>query len=432
MTSELRTSRRARSRRAQVNDRVLLDAARAMTVEVGWDAVNLHAVAKRVGMTSRAMDDRFGSRSNLGVAVWMDGPGAAVMAAILELVTSLVPGVGGSNQDLSAANAVVNRLQRPDGMLIAALELLGAATFDGALRDAIAVDVDKTLGTWLVIDPTSPPQKRAQAAQVAYVVVTALGLLLACRRPGAASVNLSPLMGDIASALANPSGPSELPEIESPQMRLEFETEPVDSYEALLRGTLIEIADHGYAASTLARIVSVVGVTQGLIYARHKNKLELFMAATAWRHEAAIQENADVFAVLAHRLGPGRADAVLWREYMRPEHQRGRNLALEQLRVGWREPVLREATDAAEGVFTESCVTANPELERDLVVSRVHLDFAQGYGAMLLPTFIPLVWSLPLDVVTVPLLGGPRREGTMRPMNPGTGRQRETVEASKE
>ena len=135
-----------------------------------------------------------------------------------------------------------------------------------------------------------------------------------------------------------------------------------------------------------------------------------------------------MFAALVPRLGPGRADAVLWREYMRPEHQRGRSLALEQLRVGWREPVLQAATNAAEEVFTEGCVTANPDLDRDSIVSRVHLDFAQGYGAMLLPTFIPRAWSLPIDVVTVPLLGGPRREGILRLMHPGTARHRDLAE----
>ncbi len=417
MTNEVHAGRRARSRRAEVTDRVLLDAARAMTVDQGWDAVNLHAVAKRVGMTSRAMDDRFGSRSSVAVAVWMDGPGAAVMSGIVELVDALVPGVARSGQDLAVAIAGVDQFLRPDAMLSAALEILCAATFDGELRDAIAIDVQHALGDRLVLDPAGPPQNQVQAAQVAYVVVTALGLLLACRRPGAASVNLSPLVGDIARALANPSKPSTLPEVESPQMKLEFETEAVDAYEALLRGTLIEVADHGYAASTLARIVAAVGVTQGLIYARHKNKLDLFMAATAWRHEAAIQENADMFAALARRLGPGRADAVLWREYMRPEHQRGRSLALEQLRVGWREPVLQAATDAAEAAFTEASIAANPEIDRDLIVSRVHLDFAQGYGAELLPNFLPLAWILPFDVVTVPLLGGPRREGIQRPLN---------------
>ena len=416
MTSEVHAGRRARSKRAEVNDRVLLDAARAMTVDLGWDAVNLHAVAKRVGMTSRAMDDRFGSRTSVAVAVWMDGPGAAVTSGIVELVDALVPGAGESGQDLQAAIAGVDRLLRPDDTLAAALEIMCAATFDSKLRDAIAIDLERALGKRLVLDPLGAPRHQIVAAQVAYVVVTALGLLLAYRRPGAASVNLSPLVEDFAQALANASTPAKLPDVESPQMKLDFETAAADPYEALLQGTLIEVADHGYAASTLARIVAAVGVTQGLVYARHKNKLELFMAATAWRHEAAIQENAAMFAALAHRIGPGRADAVLWREYMRPEHQRGRSLALEQLRVGWREPVLQAATDAAEAAFTEATAASNPGIDRESIVSRIHLDFAQGYGAELLPTFIPLAWSLPFDVVTVPLLGGPRREGIQQPL----------------
>lgn len=416
MTSGVHAGRRARSRRAEVNDRVLLDAARTMTVDLGWDAVNLHAVAKRVGMTSRAMDDRFESRTSVAVAIWMDGPGAAVTSGIVELVDALVPGVGEPGQDLQAAIAGVDQLLRPDAMLAAALEVMCAALFDSTLREAIAIDLERALGNRLVLDSTGAPRGQVVAAQVAYVVVTALGLLLAYRRPGAASVNLAPIIGDIASALANPTTPSKLPAVEAPQMKLEFDTAATDPYEALLQGTLIEVADHGYAASTLARIVAAVGVTQGLIYARHKNKLELFMAATAWRHEPAIQENAEMFAALSHRLGPGRADAVLWREYMRPEHQRGRSLALEQLRVGWREPVLQAATDAAEAAFTENTVASNPGFERESIVSRIHLDFAQGYGAELLPTFLPLAWSLPFDVVTVPLLGGPRREGIQRPL----------------
>ena len=213
MTSEVHAGRRARSKRAEVNDRVLLDAARAMTVDLGWDAVNLHAVAKRVGMTSRAMDDRFGSRTSVAVAVWMDGPGAAVTSGIVELVDALVPGAGESGQDLQAAIAGVDRLLRPDDTLAAALEVMCAATFDSKLRDAIAFDLERALGKRLVLDPLGAPRHQIVAAQVAYVVVTALGLLLAYRRPGAASVNLSPLVEDFAQALANASTPAKLPDV---------------------------------------------------------------------------------------------------------------------------------------------------------------------------------------------------------------------------
>jgi hypothetical protein len=46
----------------------------------------------------------------------------------------------------------------------------------------------------------------------------------------------------------------------------------------------------------------------------------------------------------------------------------------------------------------------------------VHWDLAMGYGAELLPSFMPHAWSLPFDVVTVPLFGTRDQPGLIAPL----------------
>jgi AcrR family transcriptional regulator len=408
-----------------VTDRRLLDAAMALVAEQGWDAASVLAVAKRAGMTSRAVDDRFDSRSDLAIGVWRDGPVDALGDALIALVDAMLPAAassqgglarglraGGSNRQAHGLPELL-RMARPSEHLVVAAELLCAGVFDPVLRAAIAGDLHERLAArCLPGEGTSP----SQAAQGAYLVATGLGLLLAYRRPGAEELDISPLAAALAAALADPAKPQQLPDVDAGQMRLDPVGPVHDDHDALLEGTILEVAENGYSAATLARIVARVGVTQGLVYSRYRNKIELFMAAIRWRTEYALRANLDWFAQLTSEFGAGIAEAVSWREFMRPEHELGRALALEQVRVGWREPEFRAEHDAAERAFTEHVLQANPQASPDALRAQVHWDLAMGYGAELLPSFMPHAWSLPFDVVTVPLFGTRDKPGLIAPL----------------
>ena len=418
-------SRRARSGRAAVTDRRLLDAAMALVAEQGWDAASVLAVARRAGMTSRAVNDRFDTRSDLAIGVWHDGPAGALGDALTSLTDAMLPAAGAEQGGLVAGSRPAGsngeahglpellRMARPSEQLVVAAELLCAGVFDPALREVISADLRERLGTRCF-----PGQgtSDSQAAQAAYLVATGLGLLLAYRRPLAAELDISPLATALVAALADPAQPQSLPGVDAGQMRLDPVGPVHDDHDALLEGTILEVAESGYAAATLARIVARVGVTQGLVYSRYRNKIELFMGAVRWRTEYALRTNLDWFAQLTSEFGAGIAEAVSWREFMRPEHALGRALALEQVRVGWREPEFRAEHDAAELAFTEHVLAINPQASHDALLAQVHWDLAMGYGAELLPSFMPHAWSLPFDVVTVPLFGTRDQPGLIAPL----------------
>jgi AcrR family transcriptional regulator len=395
--------RRARSARAFATDRQVLDGAFAVILQSGWSGLSVLACAKRVGLSSKAVNDRHASVSHLGVAVWQDSAGPALREALVSVMEVMLPG-DGSAVDVAAGTRAFTSLARPGDSLIVAGELLAAAVFDEVVREAIAADLQSWLGGWCL-----PEGKvtAARAAQGVYTLVAAMGLLFAFRRPGAAKVNLALQVGYLADALAHPAKPSRLPALEAAHMRLDPPGPVTDEHDALLAAMVLEVAAHGYAGATLVRIMAATNSTEGLLYSRYDSKIELFVAATKWRTEFGFMANLNWFRAVSEKVGPGLADAVVWREYLRPEHVLGRGLAIEQVRTGWREPLLQEVNDAAEAELAKTMQKANPALSRSVVLANLHWDISLGYGAELVPSFFPDAWKLPFDVVAVPMLTGP-------------------------
>ena len=398
--------RRARSSRAFATDRQVLDAGFAVILESGWDALSVLACARRAGLSSKAVNDRHASVSHLGVAVWQDSAGPALRDALTSVMESMLP-LAGSVADIGTGNRAFTSLARPGDALIVAGELLTAAVFDGVLCGVIAADLQAWLGAWCI---PGEKVKSTRAAQGVYTLVAALGLLFGFRRSGAGKVSLQLQVENLALALANPAKPSKLPALEAHHMRLDPPGPIDDEHDALLAATVLEVAAHGYAEATLVRILAATNSTEGLLYSRYDSKIELFVAATKWRTEYGFMTNLNWFKALSEKVGPGLADAVMWREYLRPEHALGRGLAIEQVRTGWREPLIQKVNDEAEAGFAVTLRKANPHVTRAALRSNLHWDIALGYGAELAPSFFPDAWKLPFDVVSVPMLAGPTSE----------------------
>jgi AcrR family transcriptional regulator len=396
--------RRARSARAFATDRQVLDGAASVILSSGWDSLTVLSCAKAAGLSSKAVNDRHASVSALGVAVWRDGIGESLHQAIVDVLESMLPSTSDEAVDSRTGERAFGLLARPSDSLIIAVELLGAAVFDAVLRQALSSD----LSTWLA--PWCAPKGKvtaSRAAQSTYLVVAALGLLFAFRRPYAVKAKFAGDVEALVRAFANPAKPMSLPKAEAAHMRLDPPGPVNDEHDALLAATILEVAANGYPAATLVRIMAATDSTEGLLYSRYASKIELFIAAVNWRTENGLMVNLNWFRGISEKIGPGAAEAVLWREYMRPEHQLGRGLAIEQIRTGWREPALQEVNDAAEATFAKTLMASNPSLTRAEALSKFHWDISLGYGAELLPSFLPDAWKLPFEVVTVPLLDAP-------------------------
>lgn len=398
---------RSRSSRAQATNDRLMDATCEVIFESGWDHLALTNVAEKASVTTRPLYDRFPDKTELAIACWRTRASAPLRDSVIHLL-ELTTDAPETAADPAKLMAAYDAFTRPTNRIVVATELLCATFFNDRLRAVITDDIGQWLRAWCL---PSKDVSAAQAAKSSYVVASGIGLVLGSRRTGMERVDVSGPAMDLVAALNQPSRPARLPRWTGEHMVLP-EVNPADSaFDRLLAATLWVIGQVGYAEATLPRIVSAAGVSQGLLYGRFASKLEAFIAAIDDRQERGLLKNAEEAARLAREYGPGIADAVMWREFTRPETRSSRALWLEHVRVSWREPELRARTDAAEAIFANELMRAGGITDRAKGLAEIHWDLALGFGAYLLPEVLPGVAQLPFDVVTVPLLGGKDRPG---------------------
>lgn len=372
----------------------------------GWDECSTLACARAAGMTSRVVTDRFPQLSDLAIAVWRTEVGRALVDSVRQVLRSTFP----DHDDPSAESVVesFNALLRPGRNLAIALELIMAAVFDERLAAAISLDLCDGLGPWIAREPDVESRR---AAQHAYVLIAALGILIHQRGRDTSTITMSTEIERLMAVLAEPGDKLPLPGDRAPLMGLD-PAGPMDAELAeLYRATVLEVAHRGYAGATLTRIVARTRTTQGLIYSRFATKADLVAAAIRWRTSYALRHNQRWMVDLAARVGAGLAEATVWRECLRPEHRLGRALHLEQARAGWRVAAISAENAAAEEAFVQSLREANPGLTQVALREHVHWGLGLGLGAALLPTFVPGAWRLPFMVVTSPLLGAQSGQG---------------------
>ena len=89
---------------------------------------------------------------------------------------------------------------------------------------------------------------------------------------------------------------------------------------------------------------------------------------------------------------------------MRPGREQSRAHLLEQLRISWHEESLLLAQAEELEVFAREEFVIGVSRTRKEVPGYVHFGYALGLGAAVLPVLFPACWTLPYDVVTIPLL----------------------------
>ena len=143
-------------------------------------------------------------------------------------------------------------------------------------------------------------------------------------------------------------------------------------------------------------------MSESFAFTRYPSKLDLFLAvidsgyAQAYAGIIAFRES------VAAEQGIGLAEAVTWREYLRPEVA-GRMIAsLETDRLTRYSERMRDLAFAAETALLDGMLADVPKADRPAITGHLHLDFASGHGLPLIGVLLPDSWQLPFDVVTVP------------------------------
>ncbi len=353
-------------------------------------------VAQEAGLTTRPIYDRFKDTSDIGVDLWRSQIGPE-LGRRLDAVFASVFTSGDVGQVVEALEPFI----RPGDALTVAAELIAAAPYDEPLQAAIR---DTALVGAILQCRPSAERTPEQAAQGAYVLVVALGLLMIRSRPEAATVDVSADVNELLKALAHPGPVSELPAVSAPHMRDFVAEDPDPKVAAILTATLRAVAERGYTGATTEYIAERADVSQGALFSRYDSKLQLFIAATGRQQRAAFRANYALQRELTAKIGPGLAEAVLMREWMRPEHQPGRALVLEQLRLSWHDEIMQAVVEDLEREFMAEIASEQPAAHQHRIDDYLHWALALGQGCTVMGTLVPWAWQLPMSVVTVPLL----------------------------
>ena len=381
----------------------------AVLADDGWPGFSLLAVSKRAKLSLRPLQDRFTNRPAMAVALWRHRLGPHLATGLQDGLRAA--GLLDQPANYAALMEVSERHLHPGPELQAAAELLAQAPFSSEVFEAVSADVGALVKHWTL--PERGGLQRPLAAQRASVLVLLLGLILMHRRHGYDQVDLGPSLQALLRALANPTPATRLPTARTRHLGVPMEfSELSDVHALLLQSTLQQVGDRGFFDATVSDIVYGAGVSEGFLFARYATKLDLFIDAVSRQITFATHENERYQRLMRQRHGLGIAEAMMWREFQRPEYVRDRGLGFEVHRTSWHDKELRKMTMR---VAEEA---ANAERPPDLRVGHAKdaaammvWEIAVGLGVAYLPFLNPEVWLLPYDVVTVPLLGNERRDG---------------------
>lgn len=382
------------SPRVRRTDRALGAASIRVAAEDGWADFTFARVAREAGTSRRPLQDRFADRVQLAAATWTESVEPALRGLLVEFLASA--GVLHTDPDRERFVTVIDQLAHPSPEVQAAVEFLIVAQFEGDLGRAVQATLGEEIAVWCA--PRDADLTPEDAARRAFMLSVALGLVLVARRPGVERIDVEHVTDVLLRLASTPVAPQSLPALDAPHFH---EPVPFDTGDAvrdrLLLAMLSEVGERGYDAATVDAIAQRAGSSQGALFARYPSKVALFLDAIRHQSAYALRANEECMERLAAEHGRGIAEAAMIREFMRPGRDHLRILALEELRTGWHEPVIREAVAREFEAFVAEAHATKP----GFTVAEVHLGYAVGGGTLLLSFLYPDAWGLPFDVITV-------------------------------
>lgn len=399
-----RTGRNSSQARFSRNSERLLDAGVAIFAEEGWAGLEFAGVGRRAGLSRRTLQDRFVNRAAFASAIWT-GRCAPALKEEFDALLAAAGLLGQEQADEDRFIQAIERLVEPSPVLLAASELLVLGCFEAEIRRAVSRGLGRR--TTALCSPQRGSLTRADAGRRAFVIAFALGLVLGSRSPGGSRIDISAEIPGLWAALRSGASPIRLPTARALHLDGPTVIETGDGLrDALLSATLELVGSLGYGATTVEMVAAAAGCSQGAIFSRYPTKLALFVDATGHQQDAALRANHDYIESMASRHGRGIAEAVTIREFQRPGREHLRAIMLEQLRVMWHEPDLLRAHRREMRAAAGRVLEADPSIDSRRARGHVHFGYALGLGTPVLTVLDPACWTLPFDVVTVPLAAG--------------------------
>ncbi len=370
--------------------------------EDGWSALAPTTVSRRSGLSPRAVSTRYPTRPDIGAAAWHAHAGPTLQTTLTDVLSaSGLLDAPGSEADFVA---VMRSVAQPSVDLLAAAEVLVLARFEPVLRDALDATLAPAVTQWC--EPVPGKVTRAAAARRTYLLMVALGLIAAGRRPGVPDLDLTNELTDLHRALHEDLGPVRLPAARArhANQRTAFDTgDPI--HDDLLTATLDRVGHLGFDAATTLTIARAAGHSETTIFIRYPSKLDLFIDAAGRQQAIAFRANEAFTERLEARHGLAIAEAVNIREFLHPDLDVQRAIYAETIRMSWHDDDLRDRQEAEINTFIDEMHRTHADWPDGTTAAAAHMSYATGIGYALLPGLAPDAWKLPYDVVTRALPG---------------------------
>lgn len=357
----------------------------------GWPGFTLRNVAQAAGVARQTVTDRHPTRAHMAIHAWQSALHKPLRQALSDLLSAhqlLTP--PGTHPPAEAWRA----FSEPTEELKSGLELLLQTPYDDELRTTIATTLGATATDWTAHNRSGAPRQRA--AQRAYLIARALGLLALARIHDLSPYDFAPTEQAIVEALERPARASRIGLNHAPRLQIATGNERLD---ALLMSTIDHVAQHGYEEASIDAICHHAQVSKGFLFHHYPNKQALFIDAARRRQRTALESSMQWLSELAARQGRARAEATFVRAALHPDRTISHRIAAEELRLSAREKDLAQnSLDIIQNVATSSLGALTPTTLGYAASTR-----AVGEGIGLLTLLEPNAWQLPFETVLVPL-----------------------------
>jgi len=327
---------RARTARAILRDEEILEAALAEVADSGLDALGMHAVARRVGITAGAVYARHETPDELAVAVWEErcrGP-------FLDLLSRCIDVAGGEGDP----STLIEHAVGVDDAVRVGLEFVALARRRPELSEIIAPDIDRLL-SW---ESRSPREK----ARLAFLVGIVWGVVL---HDNVSKGNVD--IWRIAMALITRAIATDHVHGDGawrPELGEAISARTGDAVrDALVDSARSVIGQVGLHSTTVSRIGRRAGLSAGAVYTRYASKDDLLIDAMRVLLDEAISDNQPVTDRTVDRVEMGNVAAHLltrgggekrrpWlrfrlEAYVAASHRRDLAAVLDELHDGGRQ-----------------------------------------------------------------------------------------------
>ncbi len=389
--------------RRQINDERLRDAALAEVVDHGADSLGPTAVARRAGLSTGAVYNRFEDTTELLVDLWTSRCQQAGTDLMNIAMEALLGNDGDAKGDV-ARRQLVEALANPSPAVSALIELIVIAHRDEALAEVVIPG-----GTAMIaghgVTRSADPDQRAKAA---LVVSLLLGMLLL----DASGVEVEPdwaevepdwaevepdwerTFGGMAVRLRQRIEPAGEPEMLTlPELPSGDEIDDDPTRAALMLACMEVIGRVGLQRATVTRIARRAGLTHGAIYGLFGSKEELVATAVAELTDKILGLDRDFNRVQYERFGdyPATVSAVL-AGFTDGRRRSWQLFRLECHLAQRHDPAVAGALDAVYSrTMAHDAVTFTQLLGLDvgMAKSRARMQMAVPLGRIMLQALIP-------------------------------------------